>query len=246
MAPMPKQAAALIIGNELLSGKIQEQNLAFLGKELYQLGIRLSRAVMCLDDVDTIAQELNLLRTTHDYVFTSGGVGPTHDDMTLVAVAKAFGRPLVRSEEIASLIRGYHRDNLTEAHLRMADVPEGAQLISNEAVRWPTVTVDNVFVCPGVPEIFQRKFAALREHLAGGSPFYSRAVYTRCDEGQIASLLQQLEADFEGVAVGSYPTFSEPDYRTKITFDGRDAGRLQAIVEAFTSQIAPQDVVRIE
>lgn len=243
---MPKQAAALIIGNELLSGKIQERNLAFLGEELYRLGIRLSRAVLCLDDVDTIAEELNALRHRFDYVFTSGGVGPTHDDMTLPAVAKAFGRPLVRSPELAELIRG-HRADVTEAHLRMADVPEGARLIANADIRWPTVTVDNVFVCPGVPEIFRMKFAAVREHLEQGAvPFHSLAVYTLCDEGHIAALLERLEHSAAGVQVGSYPTFRSTDYQTKVTFDGHDLEQLRAIVAAFTAEIAPEQIVRIE
>ena len=243
---MPKQAAALIIGNELLSGKIQERNLAFLGKELFSLGIRLSKAVMCLDDVPTIAQELNLLRERFDYVFTSGGVGPTHDDMTLPAVAQAFGRPLVRAPELAALIRGYHGDKVTEAHLRMADVPEGARLISGEEVRWPTVTVDNVFVFPGVPEIFRMKFAVLREHLSGGRAFHSRAVFTLCDEGLIADLLAELEQRFGGVAVGSYPTFHDSDYRTKVTFDGHDPAQLDQAVNALTAALQAADVVRVE
>ena len=246
MPAMPKKAAALIIGNELLSGKIQEQNLAFLGKELYRLGVRLTRAVVVLDDVDTIADELNLLRGQFDYVFTSGGVGPTHDDMTLQAIAKAFGRPLARAEAIETLIRGYHGDKVTEAHLRMADLPQGARLLSSDAMPWPTITVDNVFVFPGVPEIFRLKFDALRSHLSGGAPFYSRAVYTRCDEGTIAGLLSRLEQRFEGVSVGSYPTFRDTDYRTKVTFDGQHPETLTDIVRAFTAAIAPGLIVRIE
>jgi len=247
MSGMPKQAAALIIGNELLSGKIQELNLAFLGKELYRLGIRLSRAVVCLDDVDTIAQELNGLRSQFDYVFTSGGIGPTHDDMTVAAVAQAFGRSLVRSEPLAALIRGQHPGDVTEAHLRMADVPEGAQLISNHEVRWPTINVENVFVCPGVPEIFRMKFPAIRAHLAvSDTPFYSRAVYTLCDEGHIAGLLEQLENGHAGVAIGSYPTFRDSDYRTKITFDGHDPQQLKAALDAFVAAVAAEHVVRVE
>ena len=243
---MGKTAAALIIGNELLSGKIQEQNLAFLGKELFNLGVRLRRVVMCLDDVDTIAKDLKQLRATHDYVFTSGGVGPTHDDMTLPAVAKAFDRRLIRAEEIASLIRGYHGDRTTEAHLRMADVPEGAELISNEHVRWPTVAIENVFVFPGVPEIFRMKFAVLRERLSGGQRYFSRASYTLCDEGQIANLLAELESGSSGVSVGSYPTFSQADYRTKVTFDGTDLDACTEVQRAFEAAIPSGTLVRSE
>jgi len=243
---MGKTAAALIIGNELLSGKIQEQNLAFLGKELFNLGVRLSRVVMCLDDVDAIASDLKLLRENHDYVFTSGGVGPTHDDVTLPAIAKAFGRELVREEEIARLIRGHHGDRTTEAHLRMADVPEGAELLSNQQVRWPTVVIENVFVFPGVPEIFRMKFAVLRERLSGGQRFFSRASYTLCDEGQIATLLEKLEGDSTGISIGSYPTFGQSDYRTKVTFDGTDLEECVALQKIFEAAIPAGTLVRSE
>lgn len=246
MTAMGKTAAALIIGNELLSGKIQERNLAFLAKELFALGIQLRRVVMCLDDVETIATELNDLRAKHDIVFTSGGVGPTHDDMTLPAVAHAFGRRLVRAEELASLIRDYHGDRTTDAHLRMADVPEGAELISSEQVRWPTVAVENVFIFPGVPEIFRMKFAVLRERLSGGERFYTRATYTLCDEGEIAALLARLEESYGDVLIGSYPTFRDADYRTKITFDGRDPEILERAQAEFVAGIPERAFVRSE
>lgn len=243
---MQRTAAALVIGNELLSGKIQEQNVQFLGKELYRVGIRLRRVVMCLDDVDTIVAELNPLRASHDFVFTSGGVGPTHDDMTLPAVAKAFGVPLRRAPEIESLIRAYHGERVTEAHLRMADAPDGSTFLSDDRVRWPTICVENVLVFPGVPEIFRMKFGAVRTHLSGGDRFYSHAVFTQCDEGEIAGLLATLEDRFEGVSIGSYPTFRDPEYRTKITFDGRDRSRLAEVAQAFVAEIEPAKLVREE
>lgn len=243
---MQKTAAALVIGNELLTGKIQELNIQFLGKELYRLGVRLNRVVMCLDDVDTIARDLNALRPEHDFVFTSGGVGPTHDDMTLPAVAQAFGVPLVRAPEIETLIRAHHGDRLTEAHLRMADAPKGSTFLSDERVRWPTICVENVLIFPGVPEIFRMKFGAVREHLSGGQRFYSRAVYTLCDEGEIADLLSTLESRFEGVAIGSYPTFRDPAYRTKITFDGVDPAQLAEAAKALVAELEPSKVVREE
>ena len=241
-----KTAAALIIGNELLSGKIQEQNLAFLGKELFKLGIQLRRAVMCLDDVDTIAEELNALRGDHDYVFTSGGVGPTHDDMTLTAVAQAFGVPLVRVPAIEGLIRAHHGDRVTEAHLRMADAPQGSTFIANEQVRWPTVCIENVLVFPGVPEIFRAKFGAVREHLSGGARYYSHAVFTLCDEGAIAVQLAELEAKHAGLSIGSYPTFRDPSYRTKVTFDGRDPALLEQAASEFIAALEPGKLVKQE
>lgn len=243
---MHKTAAALVIGNELLSGKIQEQNVAFLGKELYKLGIRLCRVVMCLDDIDTIASDLNKLREMHDYVFTSGGVGPTHDDMTLPAVARAFGVPLARAPEIEHLIRAYHGGAVTESHLRMADAPAGSTFISSDEVRWPTVCIGNVLIFPGVPEIFRMKFDAVRTHLRGGQPFYSHAVYTRCDEGEIADLLATIEQEAEGVTIGSYPTLRDRAYSTKVTFDGHDRDRIEQAAARFIAAIEPDKLVRQE
>ena len=244
---MPRTAAALIIGNEILTGKIQESNLSYLGQELFALGISMQRAIVCEDVIDIIVRDLNELRTTHDYVFTSGGVGPTHDDVTLPAVAKAFDRALVRSPEIESLIRGYHKDReLTEGHLRMADVPEGAKLIANQQVRWPTVVIENVYIFPGVPEIFRMKFPVLKEHLKTGLPFISRAVYTHCDEGEIADLLAGLAERYPDLAIGSYLRWRGTDYRVKLTFDGQDRVRLGQALDEFVAALPPDKIVRID
>ncbi|MBT8483570.1 MAG: competence/damage-inducible protein A, partial [Myxococcales bacterium] len=162
---MPRTAAALIIGNEILSGKIVDTNTTFLARTLFELGIDLRRVVVCPDEVDTIAADLSALRTTYDLVFTSGGVGPTHDDVTIDGVAASFGRPVVRSEAVEKMIRHYYGDRATEAHFRMANMPEGGEMIRSSEAPWPTVVVENVFVLPGVPEIFELKLADLRKRL---------------------------------------------------------------------------------
>lgn len=243
---MPRTAAALIIGNEILTGKIQESNLGYLGQELFKLGIVLARAVVCRDDIDVIVAELNALRAAHDIVFTSGGVGPTHDDVTLPAVAKAFGRKLVRAPEIERLIRDYHRERLTEDHLRMADVPEGSRMIANDEVPWPTVAIDNVYIFPGVPEIFRMKFPVLRPHLNQGTRFYSRAVFTQCDEGEIAAGLTLVANRHPDLFIGSYPRFRGQDYRLKVTVDGSDEARVARALDELVAQLPSDKIVRIE
>lgn len=243
---MHRSAAALVIGNEILTGKIQEGNLGYLGQELFKLGIELRRAVVCRDDIDTIVADLNELRGAHDLVFTSGGVGPTHDDVTLAAVAKAFDRTLVRAPEIERLIRGYHRERTTEDHLRMADVPQGARLISSNEVPWPTVTVENVYVLPGVPEIFRLKFSALRFELAGGTAFVSAAVYTLCDEGEIAAQLAAVAARYPDTFVGSYPRLRSDEYKLKLTVDGSDETRVRAALQDIVGFLPPDKVLRVE
>lgn len=243
---MARTAAALIIGNEILTGKVREANVQPLARELFRAGIALRRVIVCPDDVEVIARDLTTLRTTHDLVFTSGGVGPTHDDVTLPAVARSFGRKVVRSPIIEELIRGYWGARVTEGHLRMADVPEGAELLSTRDVPWPIVCIENVSVLPGVPEIFERKLVVLRERIGSDVPFVSRALYTLCDEGEIAALLEDVVRAHPGVEVGSYPRWSDPSYRVKLTFDGRDPAAVDAALEACRAALAPELVVRVE
>lgn len=242
-----RTAAALVIGNELLSGKIREANIAFLAKELFALGIKLRRVIICPDDADVIASDLNALRGEHDLVFTSGGIGPTHDDITIASVAKAFGRTVVRDEAMASMIVEHRRrqgKETTDAHLRMADIVEGSRLVRNDEMRWPTVVVENVYVLPGVPEVFRLKFEALKVELAGDSAFATVAVYTRCDEGEIAVQLEELEAAFPGVQIGSYPVWNTEEYRTKITFDASDAPTAERAANAFVETLTAEQFVR--
>lgn len=243
---MDRTAAALVIGNELLSGKIQEGNVAFLAKALFQMGIALRRVIVCPDDEATIVSDLRALAAAHDVVFTSGGVGPTHDDITVPSVARAFDRPLVRDPELARMIREHFGDRTTEGHLRMADLPEGGELVSSEEIPWPVIRVENVYVMPGVPEIFRIKFGLVRDRLGAGSPLVSRAIYTRCDEGVIAELLERVEREHPGVLIGSYPRFRDPDHQVKLTFDGRDDALVLAALRACLSELPAELVVRAE
>jgi molybdopterin-biosynthesis enzyme MoeA-like protein len=244
MANAPhKTAAALIIGNEILTGKVQEKNVVYLAQELFQLGVELQRVVVCTDAIETIAEEINGLRHAFDTVFTSGGVGPTLDDLTLPAVARAFERPLVRSPEIEGLLRRHFGERLTEAHLRMADLPEGTELVATGEMRWPTVLVENVWVLPGLPEVFRMKFPIIRERLRAGPPFISRAVYTHTDEGEIADLLERLDREHEGVVVGSYPVWEGEGYSVKITFDGRDPEAIDRAAEALIAALPPEKLL---
>jgi molybdopterin-biosynthesis enzyme MoeA-like protein len=193
-----------------------------------------------------IVRDLDALRAVHDFVFTSGGVGPTHDDLTLPAIAKAFGKQLVRAAPIEKLIRDYHGDRVTEEHLRMADVPEGSRLIASEEVPWPTVAIGNVYIFPGVPEIFRLKFPVLREQLNQGMRFFSRAVFTMCDEGEIALQLSQVAERHPELFVGSYPRFRDPSYRLKVTVDGPDEARVGRAMEEIVAFLPKDKVIRVE
>ncbi len=240
------RAAFLVIGNEILTGKVVEENVPFLAKELFALGVSLARIVVCEDDEAVIAADVRALAASHDVLFTSGGVGPTHDDVTIPSIARAFGRTLVRDPSLERRIRDHFGPRTTEGHLRMAEMPEGGELVQSEKMSWPVLRVENVWVLPGVPEIFRMKFELVRDRLARAEPFQTRAVFTSCDEGEIAALLADVEARFGGIRIGSYPKLGDPEYTVKVTVDGRDAAQVDRALEALLRGLAVERVVRVE
>jgi molybdenum cofactor synthesis domain-containing protein len=239
-------AAALIIGNELLSGKVAEANLVELARTLRAVGVTLRRAVTLPDDLDTLVEELRTLSTSHDVVFTSGGVGPTHDDVTVEAVARAFGVSAVIHPELAAVIRRAYGEACTDAHLRMALVPEGAELATAAEVEWPMPVMRNVFILPGVPEAFRTKLNAVRSWVRGPRPFVTRAAFTMLDEAELKSLLDAVVARHPRVDVGSYPRWFEPSYKTKVTFDGRELEPVEAALADFLAGLPSGALVRSE
>lgn len=255
--PAGPTAAALIIGNELLTGKVQEANLIGLAKELRKLGVRLTRVVMIEDDVDVIVDEVRTLAAAHTYLFTSGGIGPTHDDVTLESVAKAFAQPIVRHPDLDRLLRHFYGERCTEGHLRMADVPRDVELVSEvegaidwDAVAarrtpWPTMLVNNVFILPGIPQVFTMKIPAIVARLRrlDATPFVSCALLTMMDEGHLKPLLDATVAAFADVEIGSYPAWYGASYRTKLTFDGRARDRVEAARAHLEATIAPAEIV---
>ncbi len=240
------RAAALLIGDELLSGKVKEANLYGLAQTLSALGIVLVRVVIVRDEAGAIARELRELSQEFDLVVTSGGVGPTHDDVTIDAVALAFGAELTEDETIVRLLERTYGPALTPAHRRMARVPKGAGLATTEGVEWPTVVYGNVWLFPGVPEFFRMKLDVLRAWVRGPCPFHSRAVYTRIDEPKLAPLLDSVVAAFPQVAVGSYPKWFDESYKTKITFDGTSREAVEGAMAEFMSRLAAETIARVE
>ena len=245
MAP-PQNAAALIIGNEILSGKIAEGNLRVLAKTLCSIGVRLERVVMVLDDRASIAHEVRTLARNYDVVFTSGGVGPTHDDVTIDSVAEAFGVAVEQSPEIEDLLRMYYGSDLTDGHLLMARIPQGAELVTTDEMPWHTIVMQNVWILPGVPQIFQMKMPVVRTLLAGGAAFQSVAIYTTLDEGHLKPLLDRVVAEHPQVDLGSYPKWREPRYRTKVTFDARDLALVERARDALVAILPADALVRID
>jgi molybdenum cofactor synthesis domain-containing protein len=247
MGSMEPRAAILLIGNELLSGKVDDENARYLTRELRALGVTLGRIEIIPDVEAEIAQTVRTLAGRFDLVFTSGGVGPTHDDLTLPAVAAAFGMTVARNAELERLLRAGAGPGLHERDLRMADIPSGARLEygpRGPGTTWPVVVVRNVWILPGVPSIFRRKFETVRE-LFRAAPIHARAVYSRDGEGAIAGVLDEVVSAFPSVEIGSYPHVDAADHRVKITLDGRDRGAVEAALNRLVERLGAA-VVRTE
>jgi molybdenum cofactor synthesis domain-containing protein len=239
-------AAILIIGDEILSGKVEEENARYAVRELRALGVSLRRIEVLPDVVSEIATAVRTMSQRFDHVFTSGGVGPTHDDVTLPAVAAAFAMTLERRPELEAIIRQTMGREMHERDLRMAEIPTGARLIYGDPVdpvRWPVVAVDNVYILPGVPIIFRRKFETLRP-LLSAIPIHGRFVLSREGEGAIAAALDAVVARFPDVAIGSYPQVEATTHKVKITFDGRDLANVECAVGDLCERLGPAVVGR--
>jgi len=238
-------AAILVIGDEILSGKTDDQNARLLIGELRELGVALRRIVIIPDDVEEVAKAVRELSSRFDHIFSSGGVGPTHDDVTLAGVARAFDAPMVRHPNLEARLKAYFGADVDESRLRMADVPEGAELLGSEEMRWPMLRVKNVFILPGVPELFRKKFMAIRERFRV-APFFARAIYTLQEEFDIAGGLRAVADAHPQVAIGSYPSFSSPDYRVKVTLESKDGDALEAAAKDLIAILDHEKFVRSE
>jgi molybdenum cofactor synthesis domain-containing protein len=242
---MAKTAGIVLIGNEILSGKITDANASYLCKELRALGVEVRKISVIPDEVELIAAEVREFSRSHDVVFTSGGVGPTHDDVTMEGVARAIGTRVIRHPQLVRLLEGYYKGQLNEARLRLAEVPEGAELVSDGALMFPAVSVRNIYILPGVPEIFRQKFDMLRERFRE-SPFHLTSVFVSIGEGMLADHLNALVARHPELMLGSYPEFSNPEYKVKVTLESKDRGLMERAVEELLAALPPGALVRVQ
>lgn len=233
-------AALAIIGDEILSGRTQDKNIAQVALWLNDQGIRLSEVRVVPDDLARIAETVNALRAAHDYLFTTGGIGPTHDDVTVDSIAAAFGVPVVVHPVARKILEDYYRDRpggLTEARLRMARVPKGAELIPNQTSGAPGVRMGNVFILAGVPNIAAAMLEALSGKLEGGRSVVSVTVGARAPESDVADLLRETEAANPGVAIGSYPFFKEGKYGANFVIRSEDGELARSTGDQLASRL---------
>jgi len=243
-------AALMVIGDEILSGRTHDKNIAQVASWLQVQGIRLREVRVVADDMAAIAEAVNAMRERYDYLFTTGGIGPTHDDITVDAIAAALGVPVIVHPEARAILDVYYetRGGLTEARLRMARVPEGADLIPNRYTGAPGIRFGNIFIMAGVPGITAGMLEALTGTLEGGAPVLSETIGCWVGESEVADLLRQTEKAHEDCQIGSYPFWR--DGRTGANFVVRsiDPAALSACVEAlFAALVANgRDTVRGE
>lgn len=241
---MAKSAAIIVIGNEILSGKTRDENSVFLARELRSLGVDVRKISVIPDDLQAIASEVRNFSSAHDYVFTTGGVGPTHDDLTMHGIARAFDQEVRRNPELEAALRGYYPADLLEGNLLMADVPEHAQLVRRPGMWFPVVVVRNVYIFPGVPEILQRKFGNIRE-MFREEPFHLTEIFLRADEGQIAAILHDVLAKFPELQLGSYPYFTRPEYSIKLTLESKDTAYLESARSLLLAELSKIHLVPV-
>lgn len=235
------RAALLVIGDEILSGRTHDRNIAQVASWLQVQGIRLTEVRVVADDMDAIAEAVNALRTKYDYLFTTGGIGPTHDDITVDAVAKALGVPVVIHPQARAILAEYYKDKeggLTQARLRMARVPEGASLIPNAMSGAPGIRHGNIFLLAGVPSITAQMLAALTGTLEGGAPLLSDTVGGWIKESEVADLLRETERAHQGCQIGSYPFFRDGRTGANFVIRSTDAEKLAACVDALCEGLA--------
>lgn len=241
-------AGILLIGNELLSGKVADENAHFLSRELFAMGIEVRRVVVVPDETDEIVEALLDLRSRVDLVFTSGGIGPTHDDITVASVAKALDRPLEVDPALVERVKKFFGENLNDSHYKMATIPKDCTLVETERTRWPALAVDKVFVLAGVPKILHRSFGAIKEKglLPSGTPQHLTTIFVKTDEWTLAPILDQTLNAHPDVAIGSYPVLNEPIYRVRITIESTDASNVDAAAQFLIEGLPGKDVVRVE
>jgi molybdopterin-biosynthesis enzyme MoeA-like protein len=243
-------AALLLIGSELLSGKVKEANLHPLAELLFAHGVKLCRVVAVADDHEAIVAEANALSESHTWLFTSGGVGPTHDDITMVALAASRSRTITVHPVLRKMIEQRYGARCTEAHLRMARAPEGCALEGSQGTleqnaepeEWPAVRLENIWIFPGVPEAFRMKLEILASFLKRSGVqqgFVSLSVYCSVEESALVPAIDAIVAEFPKLSIGSYPKWFDPSYKTKITFDGTELEEAQKASELFIKRIGP-------
>ena len=241
MGHVAKTTGIVVIGNEILSGKVVDANSPYLCQELRPLGVDVRCIVVLPDDIKVIAEHVAAFASAFDYVLTTGGVGPTHDDVTIEAVARGLGRQVVIHPELSALLQAHWAERPAAVRDKMASVPEGTQLLMEASLPIPVLLVGNVYVFPGIPKLFRRLFDDIKERFRE-LPYHTRHVYVRARESTFVHHLEAVMAAFPDLMLGSYPEVDNPAYRVKLTLESKDPAYLKRAHERLLA-LLPADVV---
>ncbi|MCX8030189.1 MAG: competence/damage-inducible protein A [Thermodesulfovibrionales bacterium] len=240
-----KTAGIIIIGNEILSGKVMDVNSYFLVTELRALGVDVLKISIIPDDVRTISQEVRFFSALFDYVFTTGGIGPTHDDLTIEGICTAFGVKMIYNERLVSCLKTRYGDSINEAALKMALVPEGADLLMTEGNNLPIVSYKNIIIFPGVPHLLRKKFHALKEKFRC-SEYFIKKIFLNTDEIQIADFLNKIVSAYGNLLVGSYPAAGTEDFKVLVTLESKSLTTLEKALKELLSLMPSEYVIKIQ
>lgn len=237
-------AGIIIIGNEILSGKVQDVNSFYLAAELRKLGVDVRRISVIPDELDVIGKEARDFSIAYDFVFTTGGVGPTHDDVTMEGIAQGFGVNLVCSPIVEKILSSLY-DSMNDAVLKMAHVPDGSDVIFNKEMRFPVVNFRNIYVFPGIPGYLMKKFPFIRERFSSSS-IYLKRLFLKTRESDVAALLRDVDSPENGICIGSYPILEHGSFNLIITVESRSSRALDAAVKELIEKLPAESIINIE
>jgi len=239
------RAAAIVIGDEILSVKVRDTNGPFLIDRFRARGIHLDRILVVRDDVEEIAWAVGACRGRYAPIVTSGGIGPTHDDLTVEGVARGMGKAVVIHPELEARVRAHYGASMPPEALRLARVPEGATLLQTSETWFPVIRVEEIYLLPGIPKLFELHVAAIADRYQG-APFHLRCVYLSAGETAIASVLDRIARDHPAVALGSYPRMGDAPYRVKLTLEARAAEPVEKALADLLGRLDPGVVLEVE
>ncbi|HIJ59977.1 MAG TPA: competence/damage-inducible protein A [Nitrospirae bacterium] len=241
-----KTSGIIIIGDEILSGMVKDTNSAFIIENLRDTGVEIKRILTIGDDIDEIAHEIRVFADRYDLVFTSGGIGPTHDDVTIEAISKGFGVETVKHNTLIEHLRKIIGKEPSEIQQRMSLIPKGAEVIADKDIALPLIIFRNIYILPGIPKCLQRKILIIKKILGQGLSATVKRVYVNDFESVIAPILNNLVSNNKHIKIGSYPTMDKSDYKVMVSFTGYDKDELDRLVQHFVSMIPNDKIVKIE
>ena len=240
-----RTAGIIIIGDEILSGKVHDSNSFYLASELRKLGVSLMRISVIPDNTEVIGNKAIEFSGQYDFVFTSGGVGPTHDDVTMEGIARGFGARLISHPQLEEYFCLKYGDQLNQAVMKMAEVPEGAEIIDFSDMSFPLVMYKNIFIFPGIPEYLRNKFSLIKERFRS-SAFYLRRLFLNANESDIAGILNTIVAEIRDVSFGSYPVLGNPEYQIIITAESKSEDAVSRSMDELIRRIPENIITRIQ